>query len=215
MKRALILDLDNTIYPVSSISENLFGQLFNLLDQHADIVNTIEDSERVNKIKDEMTRRPFQHIADEFSLDARLRNKMMDTLRNMAYSLPMQTFEDYVHIRAIPLEKFLVTTGFKKLQMSKVKMLGIKQDFKSIHIVDPEISRQTKKDVFAEIMQMHNYSAADLLVIGDDPGSEIKAAKELGIDTFLFDPANKYSDMQATYRSGNLKEVLNILEQVI
>ena len=211
MKRALILDLDNTIYPVSSISENLFGQLFSLLNQHADIINTHEDTERVNKIKDEMTRRPFQHIADEFSLDAGLRNKMMDTLRNMAYSLPMQTFKDYVHIRSISLDKFLVTTGFRKLQMSKVKMLGIEQDFKSIHIVDPEISRQTKKDVFAQIMQTHNYSAADLLVIGDDPGSEIKAARELEIDTFLFDPDNKYPSAEVIYRFNSLRDVLNIL----
>lgn len=212
MKRALILDLDNTIYPVSSISENLFGQLFNLLDQHSGTINT-DDTDRVDKIKDEMTRRPFQHIADEFDLDDELRNKMVHTLRNMAYSLPMQPYADYAHIRAIPLDKFLVTTGFIKLQMSKIKMLGIEDDFKTIHIVDPDVSRQTKKDVFADMMKTHDYQPKDLLVIGDDPESEIKAAKALGIDTFLYDPDNKYTDAQATYRSVNLKEVLNILER--
>lgn len=210
MKRALILDLDNTIYPVSSISENLFGQLFDILDQHSDIINTPDDTDKVGKIKDEMTRRPFQHIAEEFDLDHELRHKMVGTLRNMAYSLPMQPYADYIHLKSIPLDKFLVTTGFIKLQMSKVKMLGIEQDFKSIHIVDPDVSRQTKKDIFAEIMQKHSYSPADLLVIGDDPGSEIKAAKELGIDTFLFDPDNKYPGTEVTYRSNNLKDILGI-----
>src|SRR5258708_35244871 len=121
MKRALILDLDNTIYPVSSISENLFAQLFETLDQHADLIN-VEDRDRVNKIKDEMTRRPFQHIADEFELDAGLRDKMVDILKNMIYDLPMLPFEDYQHIQSIPLDKFLVTTGFSKLQWSKIKM---------------------------------------------------------------------------------------------
>jgi putative hydrolase of the HAD superfamily len=53
------------------------------------------------------------------------------------------------------------------------------------------------------------------LVIGDDPGSEIKAAKALGIDTFLYDPENKYPDAQVTYRSVNLKEVSDILKQAI
>jgi putative hydrolase of the HAD superfamily len=212
MKRALILDLDNTIYPVSSISENLFGQLFDILDQHAGLINTAGDANRVDKIKDEMTRRPFQHIADEFELDIVLRNKMVDTLRNMAYSQPMQPYADYVHIRTIPLDKFLVTTGFTKLQMSKVKMLDIEQDFKTIHIVDPEINRQTKKDIFLEIMRTHNYHPGELLVIGDDPGSEIKAAKALDIDTFLFDPDNKYPDAEVTHRSDNLRSVLNILK---
>jgi putative hydrolase of the HAD superfamily len=211
MKRALILDLDNTIYPVSSIADNLFGQLFKTLDQYSDSINA-DDADKVNKIKHEMTRRPFQHIADEFQLADDLRNKMMDTLKNMSYDLPMQPFEDYVHIRSIPLDKFLVTTGFIKLQMSKVKMLGIEQDFKTIHIVDPEVNQQTKKDVFAMIMEKHNYVPEDLLVIGDDPDSEIKAAQTLGIDTFLFDPDGIYSDAAATHRSNDLKQILNILK---
>lgn len=214
MKRALILDLDNTIYPVSSISESLFASLFEALDQHADIVNA-NDKGRVNKIKDEMTRRPFQHIADEFELDAGLKDKMVDILKNISYDLPMQPFEDYQHIQSISLDKFLVTTGFSKLQWSKVKMLGIESDFKAIHIVDPEVNQQTKKDVFARIMATHNYTPEELLVIGDDPGSEIKAAKALGIDTFLYDPENKYPDVEVTYRAVNLKEVSDILEKSI
>jgi putative hydrolase of the HAD superfamily len=214
MKRALILDLDNTIYPVSSISENLFAPLFEMLDWHADRIN-LGDAGLVNKIKDEMTRRPFQHIADEFGLDAGLKNKMVDILKNMSYDLPMQPFEDYRYIQSIPLDKFLVTTGFSKLQWSKVKMLGIEQDFKAIHIVDPEVNQQTKKDVFAGIIEAHNYSPEELLVIGDDPGSEIKAATALGIDAFLYDPENKYPDAQVTYRAANLKEISDILEKAI
>jgi putative hydrolase of the HAD superfamily len=214
MKRALLLDLDNTIYPVSSISEDLFAPLFETLEQYADIING-DDPERINKIKDEMTRRPFQHIADEFELDQGLKNKMIGILKNISYDLPMQPFDDYQYIRWIPLDKYLVTTGFSKLQWSKVKMLGIEPDFKSIHIVDPEVNQQTKKDVFAGIMVAHGYAAEELLVIGDDPGSEIKAAKALGIDTFLYDPENKYPDAEATYRAASLKEVADILQQTI
>lgn len=211
MKKALILDLDNTIYPVSSIADRLFADLFATLDHYADIINS-DDSDRVNKIKEEMTRRPFQHIADEFRLNIEVRNKMVDTLRNMTYDLPMQPFDDYQHVRLIPLDKFLVTTGFSKLQWSKVKMLAIEGDFKHIHIVDPDVSTKTKKDVFTEIMETHNYSPGDLLAIGDDPESEIKAAKTLGIDTFLYDPQDKYQHVEVTYRSGNLQDVINLLQ---
>lgn len=211
MKKALILDLDNTIYPVNSISENLFAGLFAILDQHKEIINAGEAG-KVDKIKDEMTRRPFQYIVDEFSLNEEVSDKMTDILRNMAYSQPMAPFDDYQHVRAIPLDKFLVTTGYPKLQWSKVRMLGIEADFKHIHIVDPDVSQQTKKDVFAEIMQVHNYAPGDLLIIGDDPESEIKAAKTLGIDTFLYDPTNRYPDVQVTYRSDNLQDVLKLID---
>lgn len=210
MKKALILDLDNTIYPVSSISADLFADLFAILDRHAEIINT-GDANTVDRIKDEMTRRPFQHIADEFNLHDEVRNKMEEQLRSMTYDLPMQPFDDYHHVRTTQLDKFLVTTGYSKLQWSKVKMLRIEQDFKQIHIVDPDMSQQTKKEVFAEIMQAHNYTTNDLLVIGDDPESEIKAAKALDIDTFLYDPSNKYPDVQVTYRSNNLQDVLKLL----
>ena len=132
----------------------------------------------------------------------------IDLLKNMAYELPMQPFEDYRHIKTVDLPKFLVTTGFTKLQWSKVKMLGIEDDFVEIHIVDPETSKQTKRDVFADIMKMHNYKPEDILVIGDDPESEIKAAIELGIDTFLFDPENKHADAVVTHRAVDLKGAL-------
>src|SRR5579862_6113814 len=115
MKRALIFDLDNTIYPVSSIAENLFSELFAILDENAEQLNYNVDS-----IKQEMMRRPFQYIADKFELNESLRDQMVESLRNMSYDLPMQPFEDYEHLRQIPLDKFLVTTGFSKLQWSKV-----------------------------------------------------------------------------------------------
>ncbi|HTD99860.1 MAG TPA: HAD family hydrolase [Mucilaginibacter sp.] len=210
MKRALILDLDNTIYPVSSIADNLFAVLFKTLDLYADRINA-DDEDKVNKIKQEMMRRPFQHIADEYGLSDDIKNSMVDVLKNMTYDLPMQPFEDYAHIKSVPLDKFLVTTGFVKLQYSKVRMLGIEHDFKAIHIVDPEVNQKTKKDVFAEIMEKHSYAPHELLVIGDDPQSEIKAAIALGIDTFLFDRENRYPDAIATLKADNLKQVLAIL----
>jgi len=210
MKTALIFDLDNTIYPVSAIADNLFEKLFGILDQNAGIINA-GDHDQVNKIKEEMTRRPFQYITDKYKLDETVRNKMVDTLRNMTYDLPMQPFDDYHHLRLIPLEKFLVTTGFPKLQYSKIKLLGIEQDFREIIVVDPDFSNQTKKEVFAGIMEKYAYHPGELLVIGDDPESEIKAAQELNIDTFLFDPFGIYPEAKTTHCSNSLKGVLNIL----
>jgi len=205
MKRALILDLDNTIYPVSSIADNLFGSLFSLIDRESDGL----DEEGIGKAKDELTRKPFQWVADKYHFGAELKAKGIQLLKDMTYDLPMQPFEEYHHIKFAPYPKFLVTTGFPKLQWSKIKQLGIEGDFLEVHVVDPEVSNQTKKEVFADIMRRHNYQATDLLVVGDDPESEIKAAMELGIETFLFDPHNKHSLVIATYRNTNLKKVLD------
>ena len=200
MKKAIILDLDNTIYPVSSIAGDLFNTLFSFLDEH------INDADLIHNIKEDLKRIPYQKVADKHNFSEAVKNKGLELLNNIEYNLPMQPFDDYSHIREANITRFLVTTGFTKLQWSKVRMLEIEADFEAIHIVDPELSPLTKKDIFASILEKYNYQSEDVLIIGDDPESEIKAASELGIDTFLYDPENKYSDAKVTYRSQNLKD---------
>jgi putative hydrolase of the HAD superfamily len=206
MKRALILDLDNTIYPVSAIADHLFDRLFALITENADL-----NYENLINAKDELTRRPYHLVADKYNFGNELKNKGISLLKGITYDLPMEPFDEYHHIKYTTLTKFLVTTGFSKLQWSKVKMLGIEEDFAEIHIVDPEVSKQTKKGVFADILKRYQYVAEEVLVIGDDPESEIKAATELGIETFLFDPENKYQNAFVTYRAKKLKDVITIL----
>ena len=209
MKRVLILDLDNTIYPVSSIAEHLFGKLFKLIDENLGE----EDKLAATKAKVELTRRPYQHVADEFGFSDELKAQGMEMLRNCKFEEPMHPYDEYHLLRQIPIDKFLVTTGFTKLQMSKVEMLNIGADFKQIYVVDPAQSTQTKKDVFLKIMQENGSATEEVLVIGDDPKSEIKAAMELGIDTFLFDPMDKYTNQGVTYHARDYRDVAGIVNK--
>ena len=206
MKKALIFDLDNTIYPVSAIEGNLFEGLFLLIDNAAHL----SDKDKADA-KYELTRRPYHLVADQFNFGPELKENGNDLLKDVIYELPMLPFKDYHSLKATAPLNFLVTTGFTKLQWSKVKMLGIENDFNEIHVVDPILSSRTKKDVFADILTRHNLNNNDVMVIGDDPESEIKAAAELGIETFLFDPAGNYAHVSVTYRSASLKDVLTIL----
>lgn len=206
MKRALILDLDNTIYPVSSIADNLFNDLFALIDRRSGNL----DPDTINMAKDDLTRKPFQWVADAHHFSRELKAEGIQLLKEMRYELPMQPFDEYRHIKSVPLDKFLVTTGFPKLQWSKINQLGIQDDFIEIHVADPDAG-QTKRDIFADILRRHNFTTGEVLVIGDDPESEIKAAVELGIDTFLFDPANKHPANVATFKHRQLKVALDYI----
>jgi putative hydrolase of the HAD superfamily len=206
MKKAIILDLDNTIYPVSSISENLFGVVFEFVDSLAEEIGT----EEIEKVKAEMQRRPYQQVAEKFNFSEAAKSKGLDLLKDLEYALPMQPYEEYKYISEAPIDKYLVTTGFTKLQWSKIKLLGIEADFKAIYIVDPQVSPETKRDIFAMIMSNNNYRPEELLVIGDDPESEIKAAASLGIDTFLFDPDSRYTDAEVTHSSKSLKDAVAV-----
>jgi putative hydrolase of the HAD superfamily len=140
MKRALILDLDNTIYPVNSIADKLFKDLFDLIDN--DLGE--QDKQAANKAKEELTRRPYQQVADEFGFSEELKSKGTELLRNLTYDEPMQAYKEYEDIRSIDIDKYLVTTGFTKLQLSKVKALNIRNDFKNVYVVDPDESVKPK-----------------------------------------------------------------------
>jgi putative hydrolase of the HAD superfamily len=152
-------------------------------------------------------------VADEFGFSDELKEQGMQMLANIRFEEPMYPYEQYNDLRQIPIDKFLVTTGFTKLQMSKVEMLNIGSDFKQVYVVDPSQSTQTKKDVFLKIMQEHGYATEEVLVIGDDPKSEIKAAIELGIDTFLFDPTDKYTNQGVTHHARDYRDIAKIVNK--
>ena len=140
--KAIIFDLDNTIFPVYSIGNDLFKPLFNLIDEKREYKGDLED------IKKDIMRKPFQKVALEYSFSEKLLKEGLEVLNGLTGDMEMTVFEDYSEVKKIPCTKFLVTTGFVKMQQGKIKNLGIDKDFEEIHIIDPQKSNQTKKDVF-------------------------------------------------------------------
>ena len=189
-RKAIIFDLDNTLYSVDSIGEKLFSVLFKLFEE--------DDSLQIElkNIKKDILQKPFQIVAAQYSFNKTLIEKCISHLKQLTYNGNLAAFNDYKHVKEIMADKFLVTTGFTKLQQSKIKSLGITNDFKEIHIVDITNYYTTKKEVFADIILRHNYNVYEVLVIGDDVDSEIKAAQQLNIEALLYSKteANKIDD---------------------
>jgi len=181
-KKAIIIDMDNTIYPVHSISAQVFKVLYDLIAQGG-------HSKKIEEITSALKRRPFQIVAEQYLFSDQLKKDCTALLREITIDEVLHPFEDYSEIRKISLPKYLVTTGFEKLQRSKIRQLGIEDDFAGIHIVDLDVAGSSKKAVFRQIMSAGGFAAADLIVVGDDLNSEIKAGQELGIDAILYAPA--------------------------
>jgi putative hydrolase of the HAD superfamily len=207
MIRALILDLDNTLYPVNSIADKLFKPLYDLLDEHAQEIG--EDN--VPEIKKLMMKKAWQKIAEQFEFSEELLTKGTEILRDLTCDFPMQTFSDYAYVKELNADKFLVTMGFTKMQESKVRMLNLENDFKEVLINDPEKTEDTKKEVFEGILKKYGYEAQEVLIIGDDPDSEIKAGQDLDIPTILYDANDEYTSAKATHHIKNHTELEAII----
>src|SRR5688572_7634151 len=200
-KKALILDLDNTLFPTSAIGDELFAPLFKLIEGNQDFTGDLDN------FKQEVMRRPFQKLAPEYGFSRELTEAGISLLNELQYHKPIATFEDYEALKNYPCRKFLVTMGFTKMQESKVNNMGIKADFEEVHIVDPELTTQTKKDIFRDIIHRHGFQLSEVLVVGDDPESEIVAARELGLDAVVYDKMNFNQGLKNYFRITDFKEL--------
>jgi len=200
--KAIIYDLDNTIFPVSSIGDKLFGPLFDLIESSG------QHNESMTDIRKAIMRTPFRLVAQRYNFSDELTQKGIALQEIMDYKEEMNTFEDYPEIINIPGERFLVTTGFKTMQFSKIRQLGITGDFKEIHVVNPV--ETSKKEVFADILKRYDYKPEEVLVVGDDPESEIAAAKALGIPTVLYDKYNEQDAATAAYKIDHFSVLKDI-----
>ena len=203
--KAIILDLDNTIYPVSAIGYQLFPPLFQL------IKNNIKEEGQMPLIEKDIMRKPFQWVAATYGFSDQVTTACLHLLTNLTYDQPINSFPDYALLKQIPCTKFLVTMGFTKMQNSKVAALKIGADFEKIYIIDPASSSLTKKDIFRQIMVQYELAASEVMVIGDDPNAEIKAGQELGLSTFLYDRNHQHVHLQVN-RIDHFGEILRFFE---
>lgn len=205
-RKALILDLDNTLFPTAEIGDELFAPLYAFIEKDGGFSGDLAT------IKREMTRRPFQKLALEFGFSRELTTQGTALLKELEYHKPIAPFPDYAVLKNYSCRKFLVTMGFQKMQESKIKNLGIQADFEEIHVVDPEITSQVKKDIFRDLVARHGFKLAEVLVIGDDPDSELSDARALGLDAVLYDKMNFNPGVKNYHRITDYQELAPFLE---
>lgn len=97
---------------------------------------------------------------------------------------PMRGYGDLEILRELGELRFLVTSGFRRLQESKIRALGIAPLFDSI-VIDAidEADRRGKQRIFADLLASFALRPEEVLVVGDNPDSEIEAGRQLGIRT--------------------------------
>lgn len=207
-KKAFIYDFDNTVFPVPSIGDRLFASLFDLIEDDAGYNGDLKS------FKDAVMRQPFQGIAKKFKFTKKLTVECVALLSELTYDGPLKPYEDFDKAIQLPGDKYLVTTGFYKLQKSKIDASGVRNDFRAVYIIDPATTAKVKKDIFEEIVEANGYHAHEVMIIGDDPDSEIKAGNELNIDTVLYDKHHRFDKTKATYKIENYQQLVDIVHQI-
>ena len=96
----------------------------------------------------------------------------------------MRGYGDLAELSELPAQRFLVTSGFRRLQESKIRALGLERSFTAIRVdaID-EPGRKGKQGIFEQLVADYSLRPSETLVVGDSPVSEIAAGNRLGLRT--------------------------------
>jgi FMN phosphatase YigB (HAD superfamily) len=131
-----------------------------------------------------------------------------NVFREIAVTKSMNGYGDLHVLKELTPTKYLVTSGFRRLQESKVEMLGIRDLFAAV-LIDAinEPERTHKEGIFKQILEANGLLPIEALVVGDNPESEIAAGKRLGIRTVQILRPGVARDERADHHARMLDEL--------
>jgi putative hydrolase of the HAD superfamily len=127
---------------------------------------------------------PFDVVAERFQFSAAMYRAGLRVFEATEVAVPLHGYPDLHVLRDLRARCFLVTSGFPRLQQSKITALGIRPCFDAIDvdsIVDHP--RRRKQTIFADIVRRYGLVSRKVWVVGDNGESEIAAGNRLGMTT--------------------------------
>ena len=100
----------------------------------------------------------------------------------------------------------LFTKGEPAEQAAKVERSGLQRFFEAIEIV-PEKNVET----YARLVNQHHIVKARGWMVGDDPSTDVKGARGVGMVPILIDRQQQHADSSAT-RISDLRQVVDLFE---
>lgn len=181
MTKAIIFDLDSCLAAADEVGQELFATAFAAIRAAND--GSVPE-EKLQAAFGECWRVTFDAVADKHGFTEAMRAAGWHAFRQTEVTGRMYGYGDLAVLKGLPVQRFLVTSGFRRLQESKVRALGFADCFAAIHIdaID-EPDRRGKLGIFTELLATHRLRPDEVLVVGDNPDSEIEAGNRLGMQT--------------------------------
>jgi FMN phosphatase YigB (HAD superfamily) len=179
--KAIIFDLDNCLSSANEVGDALYGPAFDAIRRANQ--STLSDA-ALNAAFVDIWRHPLDFVAKQHGFSEAMLAAGWQVFAQTEVQAPMRGYADLETLTNLPARRFLVTSGFRRLQESKIRALGFAGHFTAIHIdaID-EPDRKGKQGIFSEILDSYRLDREEVLIVGDNPDSEIDAGNRLGITT--------------------------------
>jgi putative hydrolase of the HAD superfamily len=209
MIRAVVFDLDNCLAAADEPGPELLAPTFDAIRRanHGHLPDDVLD-----RALDACWRNPLDWVARTFGFSDEMLAAGWAMNVRAEVTTPMYGYGDLDALAELPVQRFLVTSGFRRLQESKVRALGIASRFEGIYIdaIDAP-GRKGKEAIFRDILRAYDLNLAEALIIGDSAESEIAAGNRIGMPTIqILRPGVRRTDT-ATQVIASLRELPAIL----
>jgi putative hydrolase of the HAD superfamily len=209
MIRAIIFDLDNCLSAADESSRQLLEPVFAAVRQSNH--GTLSDGVLAQAF-DDCWRDAFDVVAQRHGFSREMLEAGWNAAAHAEVTAPLQGYPDLGALHELSVKLFLVTSGFRRLQESKISALHITELFTEVHVVAiDEENRRGKRQIFADILATYRLSPAEVLVVGDNPDSEIEAGNQLGITTVQILRSGVRRGDNAAYYIDELAELAQLI----
>lgn len=177
MTKGIIFDLDFCIFDTRSLGERVLDPVL------APLYASALPSSRQAEIARTLWSTSLEDTIALFNLPPALATAMRAAHHTLVVPDGIRTYGDEAVIAELPVYRALVTSGYQSWQEAKLAKLGIRDLFDEIIIdaIDNPTIRRGKRSIFLDLLHEHDWHPSEVLVVGDNPHSELRAARDLGI----------------------------------
>lgn len=223
MIKAVLIDIDDTIFDFEKCSKNSFLKTlekfnlkfkeedFSYFNKVNDILWTKQKLGEIN-IKEVFIKRDYL-MGKYFNLDIE-KGLFNDLFVKFLYDEieMVDGIEDLLLYLSDKYKIFTASNGIFKMQENRLKKSNLYKYFDKIFVSDKIGFEKPDKKFFQKIMDITKFSNDDLIMIGDSIKSDIIGAKNSKIKSIYFNKEDKkISDKNFTYQVKNLSEIKKIL----
>ena len=156
---------------------------------------------RFRKIFDQL-RLPLQHYPS--GIDEKYLHACPQKTNTIPYAIEVL---DYLHPH---FQLHILTNGFNDVQSVKLEKSGLMGYFDKIITSESAEAKKPAAKIFEFTMAEIGAVPEESLMIGDNLNTDIKGARDFGIDQVYFNPENT-TGYQATYAINDLRDLKQIL----
>ena len=207
--RAIIFDLDKCLAPPEEIGREFFEPPIDAIRGANN--RTLSDEALETAIRD-FWHLSYDDIATRHGFSPAMFEAGWKAYRSLRMPGPLRGYGDLDVLAEFRVPLFLVTTGFREFQESKVEALGIRERFVEVIVdaIDGHV-RLGKYRIFGELVDRHRWQPESVLVVGDNPESEIAAGNRLGMPTVQILRMGVPRDASAQHHVVDLAELREML----